>query len=152
MSRGEAVILIAEADDGLAELIIRNLKSAGLMNRVVRFKNGGEVLDYLVGHGNGGDGPPIGSFVLLLDNRLPVVDGVEVLRRVKASQRLRRMPVIMLTTDSDPQGIQWWQDIGCNCCVTKPADSERFAEVLTALGRFLGLAEVPYLPPVGEPH
>lgn len=148
MSAREVVILIAEDDDGHAELIARNLKRAGLMNRTIRFKNGREVLDYLFGRGESSGGPPVGSVLLLLDIRMPEVDGIEVLRQVKASTRLRRMPVIVLTMDDNPEDVQRCHDLGCNCFVRKPVEYEKFVEALTTLGLFLGVVEVPYLSPV----
>ncbi len=138
-------ILIAEDDDGHAELIVRNLSRAGLRNKTLRFRNGREVLDYLFGRTDDGDLPPIGAMLLILDIRMPEIDGIEVLRQIKESKRLRPMPVIMVTSVYDPADIQRCQDLGCNSYIAKPVEYEKFVEAVTTLGLFLDVVEVPCL-------
>jgi CheY-like chemotaxis protein len=145
MSAREVTILIAEDDDGHAELIARNLKKAGLMNRTIRFHDGQEVLDYLFGNPPHLEGPPSGALLLLLDIRMPNVDGIEVLRQIKASTRLKRMPVIVITTTDDPEEVKLCHDLGCNSYITKPVQYEKFVEAITTLGLFIGVVEVPTL-------
>ena len=145
MSSREVTILIAEDDDGHAELITRNLQRAGLLNRTVCFRDGQEALDYLFGSDGNPGGSASGTMLLLLDIRMPRVDGIEVLRRIKESQRLRRMPVIVITTADDPDDIKRCHDLGCNSYIAKPVQYDKFVEAINTLGLFLMVVEVPHL-------
>ena len=138
----EVVILIAEDDDAHASLIQRNLKRAGISNEQLRFRDGQETLDFLERRGNW-QRTPGAAYVLLLDIRMPKVDGVEVLRRVKKDPELRRMPVIMVTTTDDPQEVERCHQLGCSRYVFKPVEYGRFAEAVRRLGLYLAEAEVP---------
>ena len=135
-------ILIAEDDDGHAELIQDHLREAGVNNPMRRFRDGQEAWDYL-NTVNGGEHRENGkAYLLLLDIRMPRMDGVEVLRRVKQSPTLRNMPVIMLTTTDDPREVEACYRLGCNCYVTKPIDFTRFSEALRTLGLFVMIVQV----------
>ncbi len=134
----ETTVLIAEDNDAHAALISSNLQRAGLVNPMLRFKDGDEVLRYL-----DNDAVRGGSYILLLDIKMPRTDGVEVLRRVKASPVLRRVPVIILTTTDDPHEVARCHDIGCSSYVTKPVDPDKFREAIQTLGLFLMVVEVP---------
>lgn len=134
----ETTVLIAEDNDAHAELISSNLQRAGLLNPLVRFRDGEEVLRYLSSNDVNGH-----SYVLLLDIKMPRTDGVEVLRRVKASPVLRRVPVIIVTTTDDPHEVARCHDIGCSSYVTKPIDPDKFREAIQTLGLFLMVVEVP---------
>lgn len=142
----EVVILIAEDDAGHVRLIEKNLRRAGLHNPVVRFENGQEALDFFF---DPGGGPPKRAhhtpYLLLLDIRMPKVDGVEVLQRLKADAELRKMPVIMLTTTDDPREVERCHAIGCSTYIVKPVDYDKFAEAIKQLGMFVALVEVPNL-------
>ena len=143
-ARNEIVILIAEDDDGHAELIIDNLRDAGLTNQIIRFGDGQEVLDFLIGTPDTEHTRQSGTaYLLLLDIRMPRVDGVEVLRRLKADPELHKLPVIMLTTTDDPREVQNCYELGCSCYITKPVDYDRFSEMLHRLGLFLMVVQVP---------
>lgn len=139
----ETTILIAEDDDGHAALIKRNLKRAGIMNSILRFKDGQAALDFLLRKGDGPVREPGASYLLLLDIRMPKVDGTEVLRQVKAHKCLKRMPVIVITTTDDPREVEKCHDLGCNSYVKKPVDYDRFVEAIRHLGLFLLVIEVP---------
>lgn len=142
-------ILIAEDDDGHAELIRDLLEEVGVRNPTRRFRDGQEVLDFLAGDTS--SPPQIGHrYLLLLDIRMPRVNGVEVLRRMKADSRLRDIPVIMLTTSDSPREIQECYHLGCSCYVTKPVEFGKFAEVLRQLGLFLMIVHLPKLGPAEE--
>lgn len=142
---GEVTILVADDDEGHALLISRNLRKAGLNNEFVFFRDGQEVLDFLFGQGPGPRLQRGNPYLLLLDIRMPKVDGVEVLRAVKADPELRRMPVIMVTTTDDPREISRCHDLGCNSYLTKPVLYERFVESVKQLGLFLSVVQVPNL-------
>ena len=139
----EVVILIADDDAGHARLIEKNLSRAGLHNPMQRFENGQQVLDFFFGEPDGSRHKPNVSYLLLLDIRMPKVDGVEALRRIKQDQVLRKMPVIMLTTTDDPREVERCHALGCNSYIVKPVDYERFAETIKNLGLFISLVEVP---------
>src|SRR5690349_16205423 len=94
----EVVILIAEDDVGHARLIEKNLARAGLHNPILRFENGQTILDFLFRRSAPPRRNPGTPYLLLLDIRMPQVDGVEVLRQIKQDSELRKIPVIMLTT------------------------------------------------------
>lgn len=144
LARNEIIILIAEDDDGHAELIVDNLRDAGLTNQIIRFRDGQEVLDFLTGTPDQGTTRTSGAaYLLLLDIRMPRVDGVEVLRRVKKHPELHKLPVIMLTTTDDPREVQNCYELGCSCYITKPVDYDQFSEMLNRLGLFLMVVQVP---------
>ncbi len=139
----EVIILIAEDDDGHARLIEKNLTRAGLHNRIERFDNGQFVLDFLFRRGAGPHRAPETSYLLLLDIRMPRVDGVEVLRQLKQDPELRKIPVIMLTTTDDPREVERCHSIGCSSYIVKPVDYDKFAEAIKSLGLYISLVEVP---------
>lgn len=142
----DVTVLITEDDDGHAELIIDNLRDAGLTNDIVRFRDGQEVLDFLTGTPDMTATRQSGTaYLLLLDIRMPRIDGVEVLRRIKTSPDLQSLPVIMLTTTDDPREIKLCYELGCSCYITKPVDYNRFSEMLTRLGQFLMVVQIPGL-------
>jgi len=139
----EVIILIAEDDDGHARLIEKNLTRASLNNQIHRFHNGQAVLDFLFGRGTGPHRVADKSYLLLLDIRMPQVDGVEVLRQLKEDSELRKVPVIMLTTTDDPREVERCHQIGCASYIVKPVDYEKFAEAIKSLGLYISLVEVP---------
>jgi CheY-like chemotaxis protein len=141
----EVVILIAEDDDGHARLIERNLSRAGLHNPIERFSHGQQILDFLFHRGAGRRRSPETPYLLLLDIRMPQVDGVEVLRQVKEDPQLRKMPVIMLTTTDDPREVQRCHALGCSTYIVKPVVYEKFAEAINRMGLFISLVQVPQL-------
>ena len=142
----ELTILMAEDDDGHAILLQSGLRKAGVRHPVVRFTNGQEALDYLQGRHPTMPFTQGQHYVLLLDIRMPKVDGVEVLRQVKNQPNLRTLPVIMLSTTDDPGEINRCHALGCNSYVVKPVEYPKFADTIRRLGEFLNLVEVPDLP------
>lgn len=139
----EVIILIAEDDAGHARLIEKNLTRAGLHNPIQQFKNGQEVLDFLFRRGPGPHRLSDTPYLLLLDIRMPQVDGVEVLTQLKQSPELRKVPVIMLTTTDDPREVERCHAIGCASYIVKPVDYDKFAEAIKSLGLYISLVEVP---------
>ena len=139
----EVLIMVAEDDDGHARLIERNLTRAGLHNPILRFKNGQQVLDYLFCAGEGSHRKPDAAYLLLLDIRMPQVDGVEVLRRLKQDPELRKIPVIMLTTTDDPREVERCHLLGCSSYIVKPVNYDKFAESIRSMGMYISLVQVP---------
>jgi len=134
-------ILIAEDDDGHAELVRAQLMDAGIRNPYRRFRDGLELWAYMDGVARDG-----GAYLVLLDIRMPRMDGVEALRRIKADAALSRIPVIILTTTDDPREVEECYEMGCNSYVTKPVDFQAFAETLTRLGLFIMVMRVATVP------
>jgi CheY-like chemotaxis protein len=141
----EVVILIADDDAGHTRLIEKNLQRAGLHNPILRFENGQDILDFLLGRGHGPKRAADTPYLLLLDIRMPKVDGVEVLGQLKADPVLRRLPVSMLTTTDDPREVARCHELGCNNYIVKPVGYEKFAEAIKQLGLFISLVQVPEL-------
>ena len=137
----EVVILIADDDPGHARLIEKNLQRAGLHNPVQRFNNGQDILDFF--RGSGPNRAHASPYLLLLDIRMPKVDGIEVLRQIKADTTLRKVPVIMLTTTDDPREVARCHELGCSNYIVKPVDYEKFSEAIKQLGLFISLVQVP---------
>jgi len=139
----EVSIVIAEDDDGQALLIKEYLEEAGIKNRIMRFSDGQQVLDFFGGILNDASGTVFeNAYLVLLDIRMPKVDGTEVLKFLKGHERLKRIPVIMLTTTDDPREVEKCYEAGCNFYITKPMDFSLFAETLKRLGLFLKVVSV----------
>lgn len=137
ISENAVTVLIAEDDDGHAELIQEQLQDAGVRNPLVRFRDGQEVVDFFQGVSPRRTYDPEQAYLLLLDIRMPKVSGVEVLQRMKQSPALRHIPVIMLTTTDDPREVDACYKLGCSCYVTKPMDFQKFSDTLQRLGLFI---------------
>jgi CheY-like chemotaxis protein len=136
-------IVLAEDDDGHASLIHRNLQRAGLVNGFIRVSDGQQALDLILGEGEH-SGHALGQNVLLLlDIKMPRVDGVEVLRRLKSHEKTSSIPVIMLTTTDDPREVERCYQLGCNVYITKPVDYDGFVNAIKQLGLFLQVVRVP---------
>lgn len=142
MSRSPT-ILIADDDEGHAILIRDSLEAAGLDNPIEHFRDGQAVLDFFFGPSAKGRANRDAAYLLLLDIRMPKVDGIEVLRRLKADPELRKLPIIMLTTTDDQREVDRCHTLGCNVYLRKPVDYERFTEAIRRLGGFVSLAQMP---------
>jgi CheY-like chemotaxis protein len=132
-------ILIVDDDEGHAILIRENLEAAGLNNAIEHFRDGQAVLDFFARRPPGAHQ----SFLVLLDIRMPKVDGIEVLRRLKSDPELNKLPVIMLTTTDDSREIERCYELGCSVYIQKPVDYDRFAEAIRRLGMFMTLVLLP---------
>ncbi|WP_175772251.1 response regulator [Paraburkholderia phenazinium] len=151
MKNGETVsIILIEDDDGHATLVERNLRRAGISNGFLRFSDGQQALDYFFGDPPSGDAaskyPPrqdLANFVVLLDLKMPRVDGFEVLRRLKEAPQTAAVPVIVLTTTDDPREIERCYELGCNVYITKPVEYDAFIEAVRRLGFFLQVVKLP---------
>jgi CheY-like chemotaxis protein len=142
MTEHALVILLAEDDEGHAYLIQQNLLDAGLANKVVHVPDGQEAIDYIHCTGAYSSRQPSGP-LLLLDINMPRLDGVEVLRRLKADPKTDEIPVIMLTTTDDPREVRRCYELGCSSYVTKPVAYDQFVEAVRRLGLFLAIVQVP---------
>lgn len=143
MSNPSAVtILLAEDDAGHASLIQRNLKRGGFVNEIIHANDGQEALDYLRSQGQFVGRQPNGPLLLILDIKMPRVDGTEVLKTVKSDPATAKIPVIMLTTTDDPREIERCYELGCNVYITKPVAYDKFVEALQSVGLFLQVVTV----------
>ena len=140
----EVVILIAEDDEGHAVLIRKNLARAKISNTILHFKDGQEILDFLFQKTESCRKPGV-AYLLLLDIRMPKVDGVEVLRQIKTDPELRKIPVTMLTTTDDPKEITHCHELGCNNYITKPVEYDEFMKTVEQLGLFLSVVSIPQI-------
>lgn len=136
-------ILIVEDDEGHAILIRENLEMAGLKNPIRHFRDGQAILDFFFARDGQALSAPDGPYLVLLDIRMPKVDGIEVLRRLKSDPELRKLPVIMLTTTDDTREVERCHVLGCNVYIQKPVDYDKFAEAIRRLGLFVTLLLIP---------
>jgi len=141
----EVVILIADDDDGHADLIKKNLARAGIVNPVLRFSDGQEISDFLFSRGEGAHRESGKAYILLLDIRMPKMSGTEVLAQIKTHPELRKLPVVMITTTDDPREVENCHALGCSNYITKPVEYDSFVNAVRQLGLFLMVVQVPVL-------
>ena len=139
----DTVILQAEDDDGHATLTRMALRKVGVNNQIIRFRNGQETVDFLFGTGQGPSREADGHYLLLLDLRMPMVDGISVLRRIRQDEQLRQMPVVILSTTDNPHEIKTCKSLHCSCYVVKAAGCEAFAAALQQVKPFLEHRQTP---------
>jgi two-component system response regulator len=131
------VILLVDDDPNDIELTLRAFRTNPLGNRVVVARDGIEALDYLRGTGAyAGRNPAHLPQVVLLDLNLPVLDGLEVLRRIRADERTRRLPVVILTSSDEDSDKLAGYGLGANSYVRKPVDFRQFSEAVNRLGLY----------------
>jgi CheY-like chemotaxis protein len=145
MISSDAIILLADDDDGHASLITRNLRRASLINPIERFVDGQELLDFLYKRDAVRSREDRIAYVLLLDIRMPKVDGLQVLEIIKSDPQLSAMPIYMLTTTDDPREVERCYQLGCNSYTVKPVDYDQFSRTIFALGAFVAHIQVPHL-------
>lgn len=137
-------ILLVEDNPTDAELATLALKERNLANKLVWVKDGAEALDFLFATGAYSgrriENPPK---VVLLDLRLPKVDGLEVLRRLKADAHTKRIPVVVLTSSKEDRDVLASYDLGVNSYISKPLDFDEFAKVVSDLGFYWLLINCP---------
>lgn len=139
-------ILLVEDNDDDRVLTLRALKEHRVANEVVVAEDGVEALDYLFGPKALAELPQL----VLLDLQLPRVDGLEVLRRIRADDRTRNLPVVVLTTSREDRDIVSSYSLGANAYVCKPVDFDEFLSAVQTLGLFWLLLNVP-APTPGAP-
>ena len=143
-NNGRVEILLVEDNATDAELCIRSLSKANLANRLLWVKDGAEALDFLFARGAYANrAPDIHPKVVLLDLRLPKVDGLEVLRQLKADERRRLIPVVVLTSSKEDRDIIESYKLGANSFVSKPVEFSAFADAVAKLGMYWVLVNRP---------
>jgi two-component system response regulator len=137
VSANEKTILLVEDNPDDEALTLRAFRKSNIINPVVVARDGEEALDYLFGTGtHAGRDTREQPQVVLLDLKLPKLDGLEVLRRLRADLRTRLLPVVILTTSSEDQDILSSYQLGANSYIRKPVDFEQFIEAARQLGLY----------------
>ena len=137
-------ILLVEDNPQDLELAQRALRKANLTNNIYIARDGVEALEFLFGEGAHAEvNPGAHPKVILLDLKLPKMDGLEVLRRIKADLRTRTIPVVVLTSSKEQNDIVESYDLGVNSYIVKPVNFERFAEAVQSLGMYWVLLNQP---------
>ena len=130
----QKVILLVEDNQDDEELALLAFEKSNIANEVVVARDGEEALDYLFGTGNyAGRDVSVLPQVVLLDLKLPKVEGLEVLQRLRADPRTRRLPVVVLTSSREEQDLMESYDLGANSYVRKPVDFAQFVEAMRQL-------------------
>ncbi len=132
-------ILLAEDSPADAEMAIDALKEARLANPIVHVEDGVEAMDYLLRRGafaNRDEGLPA---VLLLDIKMPRMDGLEVVKEIRNTEELKRLPVVILSSSREESDLARSWDMGVNAYVVKPVDVDQFFGAVQTLGKFWGL-------------
>ncbi len=132
-------LLLAEDSLADAEMAIDALREAKLVNPIVHVEDGVEALDYLLYRGRFADREKGDPAVLLLDIKMPRMDGLEVLQQLRAHEQLRRLPVVILSSSCEETDLARSWDLGANAYVVKPVDVGQFFEAVKALGTFWAL-------------
>jgi two-component system response regulator len=136
MNRENRTILLVEDSPADAEMSIDALREAKLANPVVHVEDGVEALDYLFRRGVHADRPDDLPAVVLLDIKMPRMDGLEVLRRMREDEHLKRVPVVILSSSREESDLARSWDLGVNAYVVKPVDVNQFFEAVRTLGQF----------------
>ena len=127
-------IIIAEDDDGHFVLIKKNLSRMGFRSKIIRFSDGQQLLDFLFMRDENNKRDPAKAYLLLLDIRMPKVDGISVLEEMKKDDDLKEIPVVMLTTADNPREIEYCLSLGCSDYIVKSMKYENFAKVIKDVG------------------
>jgi len=131
------LILLVEDNPKDEILTLRALQKSKIANDVVVARDGVEALDYLFGRGAYSDpASHVMPQLILLDLKLPKVDGLQVLREVRANERTRRLPIVVFTSSSEEEDLLSSYNLGANSYIRKPVDFEQFVEATTQLGMY----------------
>ena len=133
----EIEILLIEDNMNDAELTIRALKKNNLANKLVHLKDGAEAIDFIFAEGNY-SGRKVENVpkVILLDLKMPKVNGIEVLKKIKADERTKKIPIVVLTSSKEDPDIQECYRLGVNSYVVKPVQFEQFVKAVSELGLY----------------
>jgi two-component system, response regulator len=135
-SHAVEILLVEDTPQDL-ELTLRALRKANLVNRVEVARDGVEAIEFIFGEGaHAGRDIEDGPKVILLDLKLPRMDGLDVLRRIKSDPRTRRIPVVVLTSSKEQSDVVASYDLGVNSYIVKPVNFERFAAAVQDLGLY----------------
>lgn len=145
----EKIILLVEDNPDDVELTLRAFKKNNILNRVVIAKDGVEALDYLFGPDtSAGQNLKELPVVILLDLKLPRIDGMEVLKRIRQEERTKLIPVVILTSSMEDKDVVNGYSLGANSYIHKPVEFDQFVEAMRQLGLYWLLWNEP--PPQGK--
>jgi CheY-like chemotaxis protein len=136
-------ILLVEDNENDVELTLNALQECRLSNEVLAVRDGAEALDYIYHRNNYADRPEGLPCVILLDLKMPKVDGLEVLRTLKGDASVRHVPVVMLTSSREEKDLILSYDLGVNAFVVKPVDFNQFLQAIRNLGMFWAIINEP---------
>ena len=137
MNLNEVEILYVEDNPNDAELTIRALKKHNLANKLIHVMDGEEALDFIFAQGKFSERTvENGPKVILLDLKLPKVDGLEVLRKIRMDERTRKFPVVIMTSSKEEQDIVRSYELGVNSYIVKPVDFDKFTKAVADLGLY----------------
>ena len=132
----EMEILLAEDSDEDAELTLRALKRGNIVNKLVRVKDGAEALDFLFCDGEFKGRKGGNPRLVLLDLKMPRMDGIDVLKAIRSDERTRAIPVVMLTSSAEERDLVESYRLGVNSYLVKPVETEQFFDVVTRAGQY----------------
>lgn len=144
-SKDLRTILLAEDNPADAEMAIDALREAKLANPVVHVEDGVEAMEYLHATGAFADRVKTDPAVVLLDIKMPRLDGLEVLKRMRADEHLKRIPVVILSSSREESDLVRSWDLGVNAYVVKPVDVHQFFTAVQTVGRFWAVLNEPPL-------
>jgi CheY-like chemotaxis protein len=136
-------ILIVEDDPNDVELTLTALEDYNLANEVVVARDGQQAIDYLSCQGEYTARPRENPAVMLLDLKLPKIDGLEVLKRIKSDERLKTIPIVVLTSSHEEKDVMRSYSLGVNAYVVKPVDFHEFMHAVKELGAFWAIINQP---------
>ena len=132
----EMDILLAEDSDQDAELALRALKRGNVVNKVVRVKDGAEAIDWLFCSGEFNGRKGVNPRLVLLDLKMPRMDGIDVLKKIRSDERTRTIPVVILTSSAEERDMVESYRLGVNSYLVKPVETEQFFDVVTRAGQY----------------
>ncbi len=145
MENSEVEILLIEDNPHDAEMTIRALKKNNLVNNIVHLEDGAEALDFIFGTGiYENRNTDIKPKVILLDLKMPKINGIEVLRKIKANDNTKKIPVVVLTSSKEDPDIKLCYELGANSYIAKPVGFENFTKSISDLGFYWLLLNQPH--------
>ncbi len=136
-------ILLAEDDEKDIELTLKTLEEYNLANETVVVRDGVEALDYLYSRGNFSERPGGNPVVIMLDLKMPRMNGIQVLRSLKEDEKLKQIPVVVLSSSSEERDLEECYKLGINGYVIKPVRFDKFVETIRQIGIFWALINEP---------
>jgi CheY-like chemotaxis protein len=140
-----ARVLLVEDNPNDVEMTLEAFAECNLVNEIAVVRDGQEALDYLFHQGAYADRPQNNPAVILLDLKLPKIDGMEVLRRIRADETLKLIPVVIMTSSREERDVAEGYQLGVNAYVVKPVDFPHFVEAVKGMGIFWAIINHPPL-------
>lgn len=142
--KNEVEVLLVEDNSGDAEMTIRALKKNNLANKLLHVKDGAEALDFIFAQGIYDDRQVEDTpKIILLDLKMPKINGIEVLEKIKSDARTKNIPVVMLTSSKEDPDIQQCYNLGVNGYVVKPVEFDEFSKAISQLGLYWMIVNQP---------